>query len=70
MTTTFDTLIGQEEVKRKLNFYAEAQNATSKSPFILLNGAKGLGKTQFARSYSEALKNRDGSKRPFLEIHY
>jgi Holliday junction resolvasome RuvABC ATP-dependent DNA helicase subunit len=69
MTTTFDTLIGQEEVKRKLNFYAEAQNATSKSPFILLNGAKGLGKTQFARSYSEALKNRDGSKRPFLEIN-
>ena len=65
----FSNLVGQEEVKRKLNFYANAQNATGKSPFIMLSGAKGLGKTQFARSYSDSLKNKDGSKRPFLEIN-
>jgi Holliday junction resolvasome RuvABC ATP-dependent DNA helicase subunit len=65
----FSNLVGQEEVKRKLDFYANAQNATGKSPFIMLSGAKGLGKTQFARSYSDSLKNKDGSKRPFLEIN-
>jgi len=65
----FSKLVGQEEVKRKLSFYANAQNATGKSPFIMLSGAKGLGKTEFARSYSDSLKNKDGSKRPFLEIN-
>jgi|TARA_R110000765_G_scaffold376037_1_gene466743 Holliday junction resolvasome RuvABC ATP-dependent DNA helicase subunit len=68
-SNNFSNLVGQEEVKRKLGFYADAQNATGKSPFIMLSGAKGLGKTQFARSYSNSLKNKDGSKRPFLEIN-
>ena len=68
-TTIFKNLIGQDEVKRQLSFYADAQNKTGVAPFLMLSGAKGLGKTEFAKQYAEALKNKDGSKRPFLEIN-
>ena len=67
--TIFKNLIGQDEVKRQLSFYADAQNKTGVAPFLMLSGAKGLGKTEFAKQYAEALKNKDGSKRPFLEIN-
>ena len=65
----FKNLIGQDEVKRQLSFYAEAQNSTGVAPFLMLSGAKGLGKTEFAKEYADTLKNKDGSKRPFLEIN-
>ena len=68
-TTIFKNLIGQDEVKRQLSFYADAQNKTGVAPFLMLSGAKGLGKTEFAKQYSNALKNKDGEKRPFLEIN-
>ena len=32
-------------------------------------GAKGLGKTEFAKSFARNLTNEDGSKRPFIEIN-
>ena len=67
--TIFKDLVGQDEVKRQLSFYAEAQNKTGIAPFLMLSGAKGLGKTEFAKQYAEALKNKDKSKRPFLEIN-
>ena len=67
--TMFKNLIGQDEVKRQLSFYAEAQNSTGVAPFLMLSGAKGLGKTEFAKEYAATLKNKDGSKRPFLEIN-
>lgn len=65
----FSGLIGQDEVKRQLCFFAEAQNATGISPFMMLSGAKGLGKTEFAKSFAGGLQNKDGSKRPLLEIN-
>ena len=65
----FKNLIGQDEVKRQLSFYAEAQNASGIAPFLMMSGAKGLGKTEFAKEYANNLKNKDGSKRPFLEIN-
>ena len=68
-TTIFKNLIGQDEVKRQLSFYAEAQNKTGIAPFLMLSGAKGLGKTEFAKQYSSALKNKKGDKRPFLEVN-
>ena len=68
-TTIFKNLIGQDEVKRQLSFYADAQNKTGVAPFLMLSGAKGLGKTEFAKQYADALKNKDGGKRPFLEIN-
>ena len=41
----FDNLIGQPEIKKQLEFYSTAYQKTSVVPFLLLNGAKGLGKT-------------------------
>ena len=65
----FDGLIGQDNVKRKLSFYLKAFNKTSICPFLNFVGAKGLGKTEFAKSFARNLTNQDGSPRPFLEIN-
>jgi Holliday junction resolvasome RuvABC ATP-dependent DNA helicase subunit len=69
MNKPFENLIGQENVKKKLNFYLKAYEATSICPFLNLVGAKGLGKTLFAKEFAKNLKNKDGSKRPFLELN-
>ena len=68
-TTMFKNLIGQDQVKSQLEFFAQAQNKTGVAPFLMMSGAKGLGKTEFAKEYASDLKNKDGSKRPFLEIN-
>ena len=69
MTDHFPDLIGQYAVKKKLSFYLEAFEKTGVCPFLLLTGAKGLGKTQFAKSFAEKVTNRDGKKRAFLELN-
>ena len=69
MNNYFSHLIGQENVKKKLNFYLKAYHATSICPFLNLVGAKGLGKTLFAKEFAKNLKNKDGAKRPFLELN-
>jgi DNA polymerase III gamma/tau subunit len=68
-TTTYKNLVGQNEVKKQLTFYSEAQNKTGVAPFLMLSGAKGLGKTEFAKRYASSLKNKDGTTRAFLEIN-
>ena len=68
-TDHFTDLIGQYAVKRKLSFYLNAFDKTGVCPFLLLTGAKGLGKTQFAKSFAEHVKNKDGKKRAFLELN-
>jgi Holliday junction resolvasome RuvABC ATP-dependent DNA helicase subunit len=65
----FDKLIGQSEIKRQLTFYSEAYQKTGTVPFILLNGAKGLGKTEFLKAFSKSLINTDGKPRPMLELN-
>lgn len=65
----FEHLVGQENVKKKLNFYLKAFNATSISPFLGFFGAKGLGKTAFANAYADSLTNQDGRSRNVLEIN-
>ena len=65
----FDNLIGQEEIKRQLGFYSQAYKKTGVVPFILLNGAKGLGKTEFLKAFSKSLVNSDGKPRPMLELN-
>lgn len=65
----FSHLIGQEHVKRQLNLYTKAQNKTGVMPFVMFSGAKGSGKTEFAKACAEGIKNRDGTRRPLLEIN-
>lgn len=69
MTNYFPDLIGQNAVKKKLSFYLDAFHKTSQSPFLLMAGAKGLGKTEFAKAFAKNLTNDDGAKRAFLEIN-
>lgn len=69
MNNYFPHLIGQNAVKKKLSFYLDAFEKTSQSPFLLMAGAKGLGKTEFAKSFADNLSNQDGKKRPFLELN-
>jgi Holliday junction resolvasome RuvABC ATP-dependent DNA helicase subunit len=65
----FETLVGQKPLKKKLQFYKESCDATQKMPFLFFVGAKGLGKTEFAKQLAKEIKNADGSRRPFLEIN-
>jgi len=65
----FPDLVGQESVKKKLSFYLDAFHKTSQAPFLLMAGAKGLGKTEFAKAFAKNLYNRDGDKRAFLELN-
>jgi Holliday junction resolvasome RuvABC ATP-dependent DNA helicase subunit len=69
MGNYFDGIIGQSALKRKLSFYVDAFQTTRRLPFLLFSGAKGFGKTMFARSVASNLLNTDGSKRQMLELN-
>lgn len=69
MADYFDGLIGQGALKRKLSFYLDAFQKTSRLPFLLFCGAKGFGKTCFARAVAKHLKNKDGTPRPMYELN-
>ena len=69
MQNYFPDLVGQEIVKKKLSFYIDAFNTTPQAPFLLMAGAKGLGKTEFAKGFAKNLYNQDGDKRSFVEIN-
>ena len=62
-TDMFEGLIGQDSLKSKLGFYTEAKKATGTLPFLLFNGAKGLGKTEFAKAFGKSLS------KPLIEIN-
>lgn len=69
MAAYFEELVGQENLKRKLSFYLDAFRETMRMPFLLFGGARGLGKTKFARETAKNLLNKDGSQRPLLEVN-
>lgn len=69
MAGYFDGLVGQDNLKRKLGFYLDAFKATSRMPFLQFAGSKGFGKSAFARKVAQNMTNKDGSKRPLLEIN-
>ena len=54
--STFANLIGQQSLKKKLNFYLGALKHCDHLPFLCFVGAKGLGKTEFAKEFSKELK--------------
>ncbi len=65
----FAELVGQADVKKKLDFYLDAHEKSRKFPFLLLTGAKGMGKTEFAKETARGLKAADGAPKAFLEIN-
>ena len=62
-TDMFAGLVGQDTLKSRRNFYLDAKKATGTLPFLLFNGAKGLGKTEFAKAFAKSLG------KPMIEIN-
>lgn len=65
----FDNVIGQNKIKKALNFYLRAYDRTGKSPFLLFAGPSGLGKTEFSKAYAKGLKSLSGTAKTFYEIN-
>jgi Holliday junction resolvasome RuvABC ATP-dependent DNA helicase subunit len=59
----FDKLIGQNHIKRQLSFYLRAAKNNGVLPFLMFNGQKGIGKTEFVRAFVK------GAKKSYLEIN-
>jgi Holliday junction resolvasome RuvABC ATP-dependent DNA helicase subunit len=59
----FDTLIGQDHIKKSFGFYIEGAANGGIVPPLLLTGARGLGKTEYARQMAKNLK------KPLLELN-
>lgn len=66
---SFDKIIGQEKVKKRLNFFIEAQNSSLLSPHILFVAPRGCGKTLLAQTYASNLINSEGKKRKLITIN-
>lgn len=65
----FSNVIGQETIKKKLSFFLDAYKVSNKSPFLLMCGPAGLGKTEFALEYAKAIKSIKGGDMSFYEIN-
>ena len=59
----FESLIGQDHIKKQLGFYHKSYKASGVTPFLMFNGCKGTGKTEFAKEFAKSLK------KPLLEIN-
>tara|TARA_R100000808_G_scaffold24269_1_gene55493 strand:+ start:19936 stop:20862 length:927 start_codon:yes stop_codon:yes gene_type:complete len=53
---SFANLVGQDSLKKKLRFYLNAAQSSDHLPFLCFVGAKGLGKTHFAKEFAKELK--------------
>lgn len=60
---SFDKIIGQEKIKKRLSFYLESQKKTFVSPHLLFVAPRGSGKTTLATLYAKQLINSDGANR-------
>ena len=65
----FENLVGQHQIKRKLNFYIDVHKKTGVVPFLNFIGARGLGKTAYAREFANNLTNANGQRKKFIEIN-
>lgn len=66
---SFDKIIGQEKVKKRLEFFIEAQKSSLLSPHILFVAPRGCGKTLLAQTYASNLINSEGKKRKLITIN-
>lgn len=79
----FENIVGQEQAKRKFNFYLDSYAATRNMPHTLIVAPKGQGKTTISRAIARGLvlfdadgkpvKKDDGSgklrKKPLVEVN-
>jgi Holliday junction resolvasome RuvABC ATP-dependent DNA helicase subunit len=65
----FDNIIGQEKIKKRLEFFVQGQESTGVSPHVLFVAPKGSGKTLIAQTYASCLRDSDGKRRKLLTIN-
>ena len=63
MNQAFNHIVGQEHIKRQLSFYLDSYKTSGVLPFLMFNGQRGIGKTEFARALGAA------AKKMFLEVN-
>jgi Holliday junction resolvasome RuvABC ATP-dependent DNA helicase subunit len=68
ITKPFENVVGQESVKRKLNFYIEGFKQTSMIPHFMFIAERGSGKTMVATEVAKQLIV-DGKPKPAKEIN-
>lgn len=66
----FSSIIGQPNIKEKLNFYLDIHEKSGISPNFLFVAPRGSGKTTIAKEYARNLLKRDKNKiKPLIEIN-
>jgi len=65
----FDNIIGQEKIKKRLEFFVQGQESTGVSPHVLFVAPKGSGKTLIAETYASCLRDSDGKRRKLLTLN-
>jgi len=68
MTKPFANLIGQENIKSKLQFAIETKQAKRPLPHFLFTAPYGFGKTRFIREFSKVITN-SGTSGAYVEIN-
>lgn len=66
---SFEKIIGQDKVKKRLGFFIDGQSKTLISPNILFVAPRGSGKTLIAQTYASQLVSADGKKRRLITIN-
>lgn len=65
----FDQLVGQNKIKKTLNHYLKLYSVDNTLPFLAFYGQKGIGKTEFARTFIKSLKTKRGDKKTAVELN-
>tara|TARA_Y100001938_G_scaffold147430_1_gene228607 strand:- start:11422 stop:12411 length:990 start_codon:yes stop_codon:yes gene_type:complete len=70
-TRMFPDVIGQENVKRKLGFYAQNYKANNRIPHLFYSAPKGAGKTHLANAMARLLASREeeGKAKKYMTIN-
>lgn len=68
MTNLFKDFVGQESVKRKLEFHLRSHAATAIAPHILLVAPRGYGKTTFAVEFARNLISKTTNKKKNIAL--
>lgn len=69
MSKYISNIIGQENIKKALDFYIENQRITGICPNMLLTSKRGDGKTTIARSIANNLIDPNGNRKTFIEVN-
>lgn len=62
-------IIGQAELKQRLDIYRRSFEQQNKLPFLIFTGGKGNGKTKLIREFRQTLRKNNGDTPPIMEVN-